>query len=222
MILAIDTATRWLGLAVHDGTAVLAEQGWRSHNTQTIELVPAIAQMLARVGGHTADLTAIAATLGPGSYTGLRIGLSVAKGLALAHHTPLVGIPTLDVTAASADRSHITGQLMAVVEAGRTRISAAPYQWQKKEWVAQSDPLNSTWADLLAQTTIPTTFVGEISAEAQKLVRQAGKHLHMATPAHNVRRAAVLAELGWHRHRRGQTDPAATLTPNYYRHPDGS
>jgi tRNA threonylcarbamoyladenosine biosynthesis protein TsaB len=215
MILALDTATRWLGLALYDGTAVLAEQGWRSHNTQTIELVPAIQQLLGRAELTTADLHALAVTLGPGSYTGLRIGLAVAKGLALAHHLPLFGMNTLDLTAASADRSQVTGQLRAVIEAGRTRITLAPYGWQKQGWAMTAAPHNTTWEELLPSLTTPTTFVGEITAEAAKLMRHAGKQFHILPPAQNIRRAALLAQDAWLRHRKGETAEAALVVPNY-------
>jgi tRNA threonylcarbamoyladenosine biosynthesis protein TsaB len=86
---------------LHSGTAVLSEQGWYGRNTQTIELTPAIDTMLRRAEIEAAELEAIAVALGPGSYTGLRVGLSVAKGLALANQTPLIGVPTLDIVAAA-------------------------------------------------------------------------------------------------------------------------
>ena len=89
MILAIDTATRWAGLALHDGTAVIAEYGWRCLNNHTIELSPAIEDMLSRVDKSINDLDGIAVAIGPGSYTGLRVGLALAKGMALANQIAL-------------------------------------------------------------------------------------------------------------------------------------
>lgn len=115
MILAIDTATRWLGLALHDGTAVLAEIGWRCLNNHTIELTPAIRDLLQRHQLSSADLGGIAVAIGPGSYTGLRVGLAVAKGLSLANQIPLIGVPTLDIVAAAFGPD--TGELVVVAEA---------------------------------------------------------------------------------------------------------
>jgi len=66
MILAIDTATDWAGVALHDGGAVLAEFGWRSRRTQTIELAPAVAQLWARIGVSASVLDAVAAAAAPG------------------------------------------------------------------------------------------------------------------------------------------------------------
>ena len=122
MILAIDTATDWVGLALHDGNAILAEFGWRSRRTQTVELAPAVAQLWARTGITAANLDAVAVAVGPGSYTGLRVGLALAKGIALAHKLPLIGVPTLDIVAAGVPR-HET-DLLVVAQAGRTRLWA--------------------------------------------------------------------------------------------------
>lgn len=221
MILAIDTATRWTGLALHDGLAVIAELGWQAHNTQTVELVPAIAEMLQRADMHPADLKGIAVAIGPGSYTGLRIGLGAAKGLALANHTPLLGIPTLDVMAASISRSIVAGQLMAVIEAGRTRVSAAPYRWERQRWVAAAEPDNYSWPELLGLVSELTTFVGEISVEGMKLIRTT-KNCRMVSPAAAVRRPAFLAEIGWQRLRQDDIDDPRALTPLYFRSPEGS
>ena len=92
MLLALDTATRNISLALHDGQAVLAEQTWRSAQHPTAELAPQVALLLLRAGLQPAGLQAVAVAIGPGSYTGLRIGLGLAKGLALAQAIPLVGV----------------------------------------------------------------------------------------------------------------------------------
>ena len=73
----------------------------------------------------------MAVALGPGSYTGLRIGLGFAKGLALANQIPLIGVPTLDILAASV--GELPGRLLLAAEAGRTRVCVAVYQWQKRQ-----------------------------------------------------------------------------------------
>ena len=143
MILAIDTATDWVGLALHDGASVLAEFGWRSRRTQTIELAPAVAQLWSRTGVAPSDLSAIAVAIGPGSYTGLRVGLALAKGIALAQKLPLVGVPTLDIVAAAVCR--LETDLVVVAEAGRTRLWAGQYQWAaKRGWERLGEPMQTT------------------------------------------------------------------------------
>ena len=197
---------------------MLAEHGWRSRNTQTVEVAPAVEQMLSRAGITTADLQGIAVALGPGSYTGLRIGLGFAKGLALAQQIPLVGVPTLAILAAALPQAE--GQLVLVAEAGRTRITTATYQWQKRGgWQPVDRPVNETWEEMLARVEPPATIAGELSPASLKLIRAAGKGYRAVAPAARVRRAAVLADLGWQRLRRGDVDDPAALTPLYLRDP---
>jgi len=225
MILAIDTATRWLGLALHDGTAVLAESGWRCLNNHTIELTPAIQNILEQASITPTDLSGIAIAIGPGSYTGLRVGLAVAKGLALANQTPLLGVPTLDIVAAGMGPQ--PGKLVIVAEAGRTRVCTAVYEWQSHHgWVAAHVPTIVAWEEILPQLADKDIgrllFAGEISPEAAKQIRAASKEFHVALPAASVRRASYLAEIGWRRLRQNQGDDAASLAPLYLKEPDGS
>lgn len=220
MILAIDSATRWAGLALHDGTAVIAEHGWRCLNNHTVELTPAIDDMLERAELTPADLSGIAVAIGPGSYTGLRVGLALAKGLALANGLPLIGVPTLDIVAFAFGQRE--GQLLAVAEAGRRRISVAGYTWKGRSgWQLNWGPENDTWDELLPKLEEPATFVGEISPDAAKKIRAAGSHLHVERPSRSVRRAGCLAELGWARLRKNKADNAGTLAPVYLRDPAG-
>lgn len=222
MILAIDTATRWLGLALYDGHSLLAELGWKSINTQTIDLAPAIDDLFQRVDTTIGDLKGIGVAIGPGSYTGLRVGLGVAKGLSLAHRIPLIGVDTLDIVANAF--GPMDGQLCVVAEAGRTRIVAALYGWHKRQgWQAKGTAVICTWEDLLSELEMTTIFAGEITPEASKQIRANKAHsFRVASPVAAARRAGYLAELAWHRLRKGQTDDASALTPNYLREPAGS
>ena len=222
MILAIDTATRWLGLALYDGSSLLAEIGWKSINTQTIDLTPAIDDLFKRIDGNIADLKGIAIAIGPGSYTGLRVGLGVAKGLSLAYKIPLIGVDTLDIVATAF--GPMEGQLCVVAEAGRTRIVAALYGWNKRHsWRSKGKPVISTWGELLGELEMATTFAGEITPEAKKQIRAHKEHtFRVASPVVSARRAGYLAELAWKRLRKGQVDDASALTPNYLREPAGS
>lgn len=218
MILAIDTATQWTGLALHDGAMVVAEHGWRSVNTQTVELAPAISQMLQRADIGVGRLKGIAVALGPGSYTGLRIGLGAAKGMALAYQVPLIGVPTLDIVAAAAGQA--AGTLVVVAEAGRRRITAGCYEWQQKRgWRSEQLPHNTTWEALLEELEPPIVFSGELSPAALRKIRAAGKEFQVLRPAARARRAGYLAEIGWERLRRDEVDDAAELTPLYLREP---
>lgn len=218
MILGIDTATDWIGLALHDGSAVLAEMGWRSHRTQTVELAPAVSMLLERGGVAPGELDAIAVATGPGSYTGLRVGMALAKGLALGHNLPLIGVPTLDIVAKGAGR--LDTDLIVVAEAGRNRLWAAQYHWdEKRGWQLLGEPILTNWEELVGRLQLPVAFAGEISAEAAKLIRRTNRSAHIVSPSGSVRRAAVLAEEGWRQWKKKQIADAGALAPDYLREP---
>jgi len=206
-----------LGLALHDGRKVVAEIGWESVNTQTVELAPTVAGLLNRAGVETADLAGIAVAIGPGSYTGLRVGVGFAKGLALVHNRRLIGVPTLDILAAALPRSD--RQLVVVAEAGRTRVCAGFYQWKGKGWQAVQQPEIVDWETLVEMVEPSAIMAGEISAEAAKMVRISKKKLLLTPAADSIRRSGYLAEIGWFRLRRGRTDDPASLMPVYLREP---
>ena len=220
MLLAIDTATHMAGLALFDPSRglVLGEESWRSANRHTVELMPRLDRLLGQHGMTPDALKGLAVSLGPGSFTGLRIGLSVAKGLVLARQIPLVGIPTLDVVA----QPHMIQALpiWAILQAGRGRICAAQYVRRKGRWGRRGEYLLTTLAELCDQVRDPSLFCGEIDAQSTAEIRQRlGLEAIIASPAASMRRAAFLAELGWERLARGDTDNAALLSPIYLQNP---
>lgn len=99
MLLAIDTSTHYASVALHDGTQLLGEHTWLARQDHTRTVAPNIQRLLAGVGAGSTALQAVAVALGPGSFNGLRVGLSVAKGLAIARSIPLTGVSTLELLA---------------------------------------------------------------------------------------------------------------------------
>ena len=94
MLLALDTSTQTMGIALYEEPVVVGEMIWRSSSHHTVELAPAIKELMDRCSVKPLDIEAVAVALGPGSFTSLRIGLALAKGLALSLHIPVIGIPT--------------------------------------------------------------------------------------------------------------------------------
>lgn len=213
MLLAIDTATRQISLALHDGTSVVAESTWRTANHHTVELAPNTALMLRRAGVEPGQLRGIAVALGPGSYTGLRIGLGLAKGLALAHNLALVGVPTFEILMrALAPRDE---RVIAVIQAGRGRVSAAAYRWLKRGWELEGETRLMDWAALAADIGEPTFVYGEVDANGSESLRKLKVKVTLASPAQALRRAGYLAEIGWERLRDRRVDDANRLAPIY-------
>ena len=212
MLLALDTATLVASLALHDGQRLRYEATWEADRRHTVQLTARLASALEELGLRAGDLTAVAVSLGPGSFTGLRVGLAVAKGLALARAIPLVGVPTLDVVAAAQGRDR--RPLVAVLAAGRGRICAAIYRW-RDGWQRRDGPVLITWERLAAAVEGPTLFCGEVDEAGARALARAGDQATLLSPAHGLRRAGFLAELAWPRIRAGQTDDPATLAPLY-------
>ena len=217
MLVAIDTATNYASLALHDGFRLRVEHTWDSPRRHTVELLPRLVAAMEQLDLGAKHLSAVAVTRGPGSFTGLRVGMAVAKGLALTRGLPLVGIPTLDVivTAQGQDDRPIC----AVLQAGRRRICVANYSWQVGAWQAHEDPHLTTWPALVEETTCPTLFCGEIDPAGAQTLSALGPLAVLLPAAARLRRAGFLAELAWQRLNRGEADDPATLTPIYLQHP---
>src|SRR5687767_13839690 len=132
MLLAVDTSTSQVGLALYDAAQVFGEYAWRSSQRHTVELAPAISDLLRRCGVTMEDVRALGVALGPGSFTSLRVGLALVKGLALARHLPLIGIPTLDILAAAQPSSKLP--LVVAIQAGRSRLAVGWYKSSKNGW----------------------------------------------------------------------------------------
>ena len=217
MLIAIDTATDQASLALHDGFKVLVEHTWESPRRHTVELLPRLATALKRLELAPEHFSGVAVTRGPGSFTGLRIGIAAAKGLAMARGIPLIGVPTLDVVAAAQRSDH--RPLCAVLRAGRARICVATYQWQDDEWRARKAPYLTTWSALTEEITHPTLFCGEIDLAGAETLNALGKLAVLLPAATRLRRAGFLAELAWRRLNQDETDDPATLTPIYLQYP---
>ena len=198
MLLAIDTSTRMIGIGLHDGKQVLSEYIWQGRGRHTIELAPQIALMMRRVEVKTTDLEAVAVALGPGSYTGLRIGLAMGKGLALARGLKLIGVPTFDVIALR--QPHVSEPLFVALEAGRGRIVGMWYKWSRKSWRPQGEMLLTSWDQFVEDVSEPCRVCGEIDPLGRQLL---GEHegFSMGSPASCLRRPSDLAEIALERMR---------------------
>lgn len=216
MLLAVDTSTAQLGLAIYDGSQgqVVGEQTWRNLQGahHTTELAPAISDLLERCGLTMQDIRVLSVATGPGSFTSLRVGLALVKGLALARQLPVVGVPTLDVLAAGQAAARMP--LAVVIQAGRGRLALGWYKSLKKGWHSQGPARVVTVDGLLEEVTSPVVVCGELTtAERQKLMERT--EIRLVSPAQSVRRPALLAELAWARWLAGDVENEATLAPIY-------
>jgi tRNA threonylcarbamoyladenosine biosynthesis protein TsaB len=203
-ILAIDTSTEQAGIALSNGRQV-AERSWAAGRTQTTAVLPAIEHLLEQAGITLGDLAAIAIATGPGTFTGLRVGISIAKGLVLAQDIPLIGVPTLDVAAKNASEGE--QRVVAVLPAGRGRVV-----WQLYGEGLNPEPQNTTIPELVqALAQWPEALViGELADEHRSMVAQAHGRVRW-----EHRSPAVLADLARRRLDTGEVDDPVLLEPRY-------
>lgn len=218
VLLAVDTSTRVVGIALYDGAQVLGESVWSSNDYHTVELAPAVAQLLKKCALDAQHLEALAAALGPGSFTGLRIGLALVKGLALARRIPLVGIPTLDVLAFA---QPVTGEhLAAVARAGRGRLAVGWYQAEAGAWRPNGEVSVLTVEQLSELIPQGGRVCGELTLEERQFLESVHGLGVLTSPALSLRRPSFLAELAWKRWQSGQVADPATLAPLYLHYQD--
>jgi len=218
LLVAIDTATRFAGLALFDGETVLSASSWRSYRNHSVELMPQLVRMVAQQRMDAADISAVAVTIGPGSFTGLRIGLSVAKGLASARDIPVLGVPTLDAMAFQ--HAEQRRPIWAGIQAGRGRFCVAYYARRRGRWRQHGDIHLTTLEGFVELINRRCLITGEFSQrEIDYIADHTDEELQFAIPSQSMRRPSCVAELAWRRFARGESDDLEALSPIYI-HPE--
>ncbi len=173
MLLALDVASPTCTVVLFDPVrdTVLAGKVWRSRRRQTEETLPAVAETLQRAGAAMDDVRFLAVTTGPGSFTGVRIGISVVKGIALGLPRPpqLIGLPVLSVTAARFVPPAVPGaDVWPVLQAGRGRFNWAAAPADDPLWLPDAaDHCSGQAGALVAALRAdgrPVWLVGELSS----------------------------------------------------------
>lgn len=213
-LLAIDSSTEQAGVALFDGET-LAEVSWAAGRSQTTSLLSEIDHLLDlhRIG--LSDVGVIAVATGPGAFSALRVGVATAKGLVLARNLPMIGVPTLDASAAPS-RAH-GKPVTAVVAAGRGRLVWGTYRDVDDAWRQTGQLTNGTPAALRAICAAESDGVIVTGELAPNLAVALASVPGVVVPprAQRLRRPGILAELAWARWLNGDTDDPATLQPVY-------
>ncbi|GLY27736.1 tRNA (adenosine(37)-N6)-threonylcarbamoyltransferase complex dimerization subunit type 1 TsaB [Kineosporia sp. NBRC 101731] len=135
LTLALDTASAMVSVAVHDGAAVVAERSGERSGKHAEQLAPLIEEVLAEAGATRADLTGIVTGVGPGPFTGLRVGLVTAAVLGYALDLPVRGVCSLDAVALEAVQHGATAPFIAAMDARRREVYWARYEVTKIDGV---------------------------------------------------------------------------------------
>ncbi len=190
LLLALDTSTSTASVALFDGHRVLSETTWQAGREHSTRLLVEVDLAFERIGRTPTELAGLVVARGPGSFTGVRVALSVAKGMAAGLSIPLWGVSSLDVLAHAAGEVDLP--VRALLEAGRGRYATALFL----HGVSIQPARLATLDELSALIEEPTLVIGELTQEAR--TQLAGDHnTRLASAAAGVRRAGYLAELGW-------------------------
>jgi tRNA threonylcarbamoyladenosine biosynthesis protein TsaB len=215
-LLTIQTASPAGSIALSDGGHLLAELNLDSRKTPTEWLLPAIDDILVKTGMTKASLDAIGIVHGPGAFTGLRVGLATAKGLALALGCPLVGVSSLQCLAMQLPFTQMP--VCVMLDARKQEVYSCLYLWESgvpraisREQVVQPD-------QLLAELSGDTLFVGNGALAYRSLiVRQLSSRAHFAPDFLNLPRAGAAAALALTEWQAGRTFSADEMMPSYLR-----
>lgn len=217
MELAIDTSSHMIGIALSHKGEVVALQSWLTTQNHTVELLPNLVRLLGQLRAELNSLEAIFIAKGPGSFNGLRVGMSTAKGLAFALSIPLVGIGTLE---AQAYPFAFTGlPIRPVQRAGCNELATAVYQQKDSKWQCLEAENITTIGMLCRRSKRKTVFCGEIPADVKIQIQQRLDRRAIIVPSNSQLCASSLAALGWLRLSEGTQDDPVALQPLYLRPP---
>ncbi len=219
MLLAIDTSTRYAGVALLNGDGQLVRLvHWRSRQNHSVELLPTIQSLLQSEQVRIKSLAGIVVALGPGSFSALRVGLSVAKGLAWASNLPLVSVTTLEAEAFL--YRHTGATICAVLDAGRDQIASALFQARDNTLSQVKEEDINTPRETLLSLPYPTLVCGEaLEKFGESMSEATPEGVTLALPYLPGQRVVSLAYLGWARLQAGTTQDPASLQPLYLRRP---
>jgi tRNA threonylcarbamoyladenosine biosynthesis protein TsaB len=220
-ILAVDTATKSCSIAVTEKQTVLAELTNTNGRTHSIHLLDMIHAVIQTAGLTVAALDGFAVTKGPGSFTGLRIGISTIKGLAMAVNKPVVGISSLETLAQQAGSGSDSDLICPLIDARKGEVYFAAYRFsadglkiEKKEMVSAPD-------EVVKDICEPCIFVGSGAILYRELTAdKLGDFARFAAQSQHTIRASTVARLSLKRFEDGHIGEVAELVPHYIRKSD--
>ena len=214
MLLAIDTSTRYAGVALADSERLVASHTWHSGVNHTAELMPAVVKLLQDRNIAVRDLDSVAVALGPGGFSALRVGVSVAKGLCAAGSIPILGVGSLDLEAFPYAGSGMP--VCALLESGRSEAASALFGANGQRLRVDRVSTATELMEEIAQTTL---FCGEgVARWAEEIKSGLGNKAVICSPAPSVR-VWSLVSIARQRLNAGEVDDLDTLQPQYLRMP---
>lgn len=209
MLLALETANDQCSVVLYDATGIRARRFDARAREQTRVLLPMIDEVLAEVGLALPDVSAIAFSRGPGSFSGVRINAAVAQALAWAHDLPVVPVSTLQALAQAAHEQHGLNAVVAVLDARMNEVYAAAYQCDD---AGVMQPIGAE--QLAGYTAVQLHGQTVLAGHGVQLVQD---DTIVARYADVAAQADQIARLGWLALGAGLTVPASQALPVYLR-----
>jgi tRNA threonylcarbamoyladenosine biosynthesis protein TsaB len=213
--LAIDTSTNTMGVAIIDQAHVLGEIITTISKNHSVRLMPAVQSLMKEVGVSPNELEKVVVAIGPGSYTGVRIGVTIAKTLAWSLKIPITGVSTLEVLAQNG--SYFDGAVCPLIDARRGRVYTGLYEnidGHMQTIVDEQNVLFKDWLEMIKEKANKVLFVGtDVSIHSKQIDAVFGAHAQIAAFSSSYPRPAELARIGLQK----ENDDIHTLVPNYLR-----
>ena len=215
-VLGIDTSTMTAGVGIIEGDEVLVDLKFDVKITYSEVLLSTIELALKTVGLKINDMDGFAISIGPGSFTGLRIGLSTVKGLCFGSGKPLASIPSLDALASLS--LYCQYPVAPLLDAKKNQVYAAIYDTSGGNIKRESEYLVVDVEDLVKRISKKTLFVGPGAKLYQKeLTKLLGDKAHFALNEQSLACGASVARIGLGKIASGQTEDITNLEPLYIR-----
>lgn len=221
MILAINTSTLQFSAALlNEDGSLLAEYVMFPESGHFGRFMPAIDGLIKSVNGEIKDIKAVAIAKGPGSFTGLRVGLAAAKGMCQGMDIPIIGIPTLDALACQL--SHISLPLCVITDSRRNEVFSALFHWKNKEGMVRvSEDASILIKDIHTIVSVPSIIIGNNFEKQSGIISEVlGNKAHLAPASLWNLRASSLGIKALERFRSKNFDVLDELVPAYMRSPD--
>jgi len=216
--LALETSGRTGSVALIDGDRLLAEDHFPHGLKHAAELIPMLDRLVRAQGWTPRDIEHLYVSTGPGSFTGLRIGITLAKTYAFATGAKIVAVPSLEVLVRNAPPGWQNALL--ILDAKRGQIFTARYAREAGQFVEREPAHLDTLANMLARSPRPLHLIGEGIPYHQQFIPANDSGILLTPPESWRARASVVAELGRQRARRNEFTDPQTLAPLYIRLPE--
>jgi tRNA threonylcarbamoyladenosine biosynthesis protein TsaB len=212
-ILGIDTSSRFNTIGLINGDQILADFTWESRDS--LQKIILNIDLVLRKGGLTlADVDGLAVGIGPGSWTGVRVGVTVSKILAYATNKPICGVSSLDALAYQA--GGVPMLICPLIDAGKENVYAAFYRPQGETVAKESEYYVGDIKGLLKRIKEPVLFLGEAAyLYRQVIVEELGPLANYRGEMADVQKGYAIALLALPRFQRGESDDTLSLSPLY-------